>query len=110
MTSNEKNDRDVMVIGPCNGDGSHVAIRYRNGEPLDSGSLRRLKHGRPISGEPVRLHPHEEGPGNDVEYLLTDGPELDGPAMVNSQAFRNGWDEIFEKRNLFGSEVQPGSA
>lgn len=108
-----KDSQDVVFIGPCNGDGSHAAIRYRDGKPPDSGTLRKMEHGRPIIGDPVRLHPRTDGPGMDVEYLIgrPDEPaESEGPAMVNSQAYRDNWSGIFDRRSLFGSEVRAGSA
>ena len=110
----EKKEGDVVFLGPCDENGSHAAIRYRSGKLLDSGIVRRLEHGRSISGEPVRLHPQEDGPGNDVEYLLKenfeDPVQSEGPVMVNSQEYRDNWDNIFKRKGLFGSEIRPGSA
>ena len=108
-----KDSQDVVIIGPCNGDGSHGAIRFRDGKPLDRGSIRRMEHGKPIMGKPVVLHPRAEGPGYNVEYLIeepSEPVESERPAMVNSRTYRDNWDEIFDRKGLFGSEVRPGSA
>jgi len=89
--------RDYAILGPPTGDGGIHMIRHREDHTFESGVLRPVQEGKPISGEIIRLIPNEGEPGYDVETIYS--PVSGGPAMVNSKPFREGWDRIFEKKD-----------
>lgn len=67
-----------------------TGIRLSDNE-LQVGTLRTVKEGQPFNGDLVRLK-HREGGVFDVEDLYS---TRSGPAQVNSEAFRSGWDRTF---------------
>lgn len=93
---------DVVLLGPPTADGAGVhVIRARN-ERIETGELRALQEGRPIVGEIVTLKPRDSNPRLcDVteSYTPSAVPTAQlghkGPAKVATQAYREGWDEIF---------------
>ncbi len=94
--------KDVVVLGPptADGDGVHV-LRARN-EKLEAGELRTLKEGKPVVGEIVALQPRKDDPRVcDVRESwkppASTTPPKKGPAQVASQAYREGWEQIFDK-------------
>lgn len=73
-----------LVVGECDGVAAHVLRQVKSGEALQSARLARLDEDE--QGHPI-LH----------EIDVADG----GPIMVNSEAFRAGWDRTFkEESNL----------
>jgi hypothetical protein len=100
---NEKK-HDVVLVGPPTEDGEgHSALRSRPGR-LEVAELRPAVEGRDLgSGELVRLK--SLGPPNlyDVDVLYGDqdraakDPAADhfGPPRVASDAYREGWEQIF---------------
>ncbi|MBS2019746.1 MAG: hypothetical protein JST00_43185 [Deltaproteobacteria bacterium] len=98
---------DVVVLGPPTSDGAGVHVLRARDEKIEAGELRALQEGRPISGEVVTLEPRKENPRVcDVRssYVppshasTTTGAPHKGPARVSSQAYRDGWDEIFGQK------------
>jgi hypothetical protein len=95
--------QDVVVLGPptADGDGVHV-LRARN-ERIETGELRTLKEGRPVVGEIVSLEPRKDEPRIcDVKEswkppATTPAAPKKGPAQVASDAYRDGWDAVFDK-------------
>lgn len=95
-------ESDVAFLGPpAPGGGVHV-LRHRSDHSMETGVLRPLEDGRPIHGEIVQIRKRENGPGFDVlppeDALAGQG----GPPMVNSQAYKDGWDTIFGKKTPAG--------
>lgn len=96
----KKTGEDVAFLGPpAEGGGVHV-VRHRPDHTWEAGVLRDVEDGRPLHGELVRLT-QRDGPGYSVETLHGRG---EGPAMVNSQAYKDGWE------NIFGQKVPAGEA
>ncbi len=93
--------KDVVVLGPptADGDGVHV-LRARN-EKVEAGELRALEEGKPVVGEIVSLEPRKDDPRvcdvRDSWKPPAPAPAKKGPAQVASQAYRDGWKQIFEK-------------
>ncbi|HEY8075491.1 MAG TPA: hypothetical protein VIF62_15310 [Labilithrix sp.] len=92
--------KDVVVLGPptADGDGVHV-LRARN-EKLEAGELRALKEGKPVIGEIVSLEPRKDDPRVCDVRESWKPPAVEskkGPAQVASSAYREGWEQIFEK-------------
>jgi hypothetical protein len=121
----------VLAIGPtADGEGASV-VRLREGR-VEAGEVRAAREGQPILGELVQLRAREEHAALfDVEVLAR-GPLASrpapsppptisasstdetpsassrlrkGPALVNSDAYRTGWDSIFGARR--GSKPLP---
>jgi hypothetical protein len=91
----------VFVHSPApSGDGFRV-IRKRE-DTIEIGEIRATKEGQPLHGDLVRLKPREESDRLfDVEVLVSREetqralPAHAGPAMVATDAYREGWEAIF---------------
>ena len=102
----KKESSDVVVLGPPTSDGEGVRVLRAREQRIETGELRALKDGKPISGEIVALEPRQDNPRVcDVKasYSATDrgGDAKKGPAQVATQTYRDNWDEVFGagKRN-----------
>jgi hypothetical protein len=95
---------DVVVLGPPTADGEGVHVLRARDERLETGELRNLEEGRPITGEIVTLSPRKDNPRVcDVTDSYTPPHALapakaKGPAQVATQAYRDNWDEVFAQR------------
>ena len=99
---------DVVILGPPTADGAGVHVLRAREEKVELGELRALEEGRPIVGEVVTLAPRKDNPRVcDVKDSFhapgaAAGPALalahKGPAKVATEAYREGWDEIFGKK------------
>jgi hypothetical protein len=102
----------ALVLGPVD-DKSFAILRKRSADaPLEAGVVRPMREGEPISGELVSLERADaSAPVFDVKVhydgrptRATDSraptPALPhkGPARVTSDAFRAGWDAVFDAR------------
>jgi hypothetical protein len=101
--------QDVVILGPPTADGAGVHVLRAREEKLEVGELRALEEGRPIHGEVVTLAPRKDNPRVcDVKDSYrapgasSSAPALalahKGPAKVATEAYRDGWDEIFGKK------------
>lgn len=91
--------QDVVLLGPPTADGAGVHVIRAREERIETGELRALQEGKPIAGEVLTLRPREENPRVcDVTGTYTPPSVQKGPAKVASQAYRDGWDEIFGAR------------
>src|SRR5687768_13228526 len=88
----------AMVVGPTeNNDGFHI-LRRREDHPVEVGTMRPLREGKPVDGEVVSLKPR-----GDVPFLFDVKVEVPdvrrgttaGPAQVASEDYRRGWDAIW---------------
>jgi hypothetical protein len=121
--STNDSPKDVLLaVGPTvDGEGASV-VRVREGR-IETGELRAARDGQPVLGELVKLQRRQEhaalfdaevlarGPLASAEAASTE-PESSrepsstpapssrkkGPALVNSEAFRDGWESIFGAR------------
>ena len=100
---------DVLLLHSPTADGEGVrVVRAREGH-LELGEVRPLKEGAPIvSGEVVHLTSRTDHPelcDVRVQYKAPERrhdaatPAHKGPALVNSGAYRDHWDGIFQKKN-----------
>lgn len=102
-------DGDLALVGPPDEEGVRPVLRRHSNDSWSGGRIIPLKEGKPILGELVTLTEREGGGFTMKPMLNNDEPvkvetTKDGPAMVNSQVFRNGWD------NIFGQKVVTGEA
>jgi hypothetical protein len=93
----KKNDvpPDYVIYGPPDEDGNQQCLRHTNGQ-IENGQL------RPFDG-------FENAPdGAEVLRIKSVAPSLGiitesykpGPAMVSSDAYRDGWDNIFGRKEV----------
>lgn len=92
--------KDVVVLGPPSADGEGFHVLRAREERLEAGELRALEQGKPIQGEVVTLEPRKNQPRvlDVTDSWVPPGPRAKGPAKVSTQAYRDGWDEIFGRR------------
>ena len=92
--------KDVVVLGPPTADGGGFHVLRAREECLEAGELRALEQGQPIQGEVVTLEPRKDQPRvlDVTDSWIPPGPRAKGPAKVSTQAYREGWDEIFGRR------------
>lgn len=95
---------DVAVVFGRTDDqqGLHILRRRAEGQPVELGTLRPLREGKPIDGEVISLKPRRDYPFVcDVKVELPDPsadaprPAHDGPAQVASDGYRRGWEAIW---------------
>ncbi len=97
-----------MILGPPTADGAGVHVLRAREEKVEVGELRALEEGRPIVGEVVTLSPRKDNPRvcdvKDSYRAPSPGGTTalslahKGPAKVATEAYRDGWDEIFGKK------------
>ena len=103
---------DELAPGPVLQDGSQAFIRHTADHQLVAGTMRPIKEGQPLlPGSVFKLHPREKSEWCGVEEIFRieappcgqeDGSSQeaechDGPAKVNTESYRQGWDRIFGK-------------
>jgi hypothetical protein len=99
---------DVVVLGPPTPDGEGIRVLRAREERIETGELRALREGKPITGEVVSLEPRKDNPQIcDVRssYTAPSSAARKGPAQVATKSYRDNWDEIFtpsEKRTVPG--------
>ncbi len=93
-----------MLLGPPTADGAGVHVIRAREERIEAGELRPLQEGKPIAGEIVTLKPRDANPRvcDVTESYAPAGMQSTslplghkGPAKVATDAYREGWDEIF---------------
>ena len=99
--------KDVVLIGPPTNDGAGVHVIRARQERIETGELRALVEGRPITGEIVTLEPRKDNPRvcdvtDSYKPKAHASAELahKGPANVATDAYREGWDEVFGSKKL----------
>lgn len=107
--------KDLMLIAGPEGPGGWVpCVRHRPDHTVTVGAVKPMRDGDPmISGELIAIK-EGEGPVHEVETLWAGPNEAaaaegisssgNGPVMVNSKAYGDGWDRIF------GSAQEVGKA
>ncbi len=108
MAKRECDGQDVVHLGPqVSEDGSRVCLRHKKDHTWQQGILKPVKQGQPLHSEYscLALEPREDG-AFDVNELTTGSGEANastegaGPAMVNSEKFKTGWDRVFGKATV----------
>jgi hypothetical protein len=96
-------ESDVVVLGPRTADGAGVHVLRARQERLETGELRSIEEGKPISGEVVTLVPRSSNPrvcdvkDSYVPPAVAALRKTKGPAQVATQAYRDNWDEVFAR-------------
>jgi len=96
--------RDVAMIVDRTEDNEGFQILRRRNEsaPVEIGTMRPLREGKPIDGEVVSLRQRRDLPFlYDVKSELPDDSRratTDGPAQVATKEYRKGWDAIWGRR------------
>jgi hypothetical protein len=104
-------NNDVMKVGPDLGDGFRPYIRHKSDCSMETGWVKPHPDGKPI-GDADGLIQLEGREGGDVFNVKTlyERPrhagdvagDKNGPAMVSSPAYRDGWDRIFGNKATVG--------
>jgi hypothetical protein len=98
--SDDAKKTDVVLLGPPTPDGEGVRVLRAREEHIETGELRALKEGKPITGEIVSLEPRKENPRVcDVKSSYAPSPPKKGPAQVATEKYRENWDEVFASRD-----------
>jgi hypothetical protein len=95
---------DVVLLGPPTADGTGVHVLRARDERIETGELRNLEEGRPVTGEIVTLAPRKDNPRVcDVKESYAPPKsyppppaKLKGPAQVATKEYRDNWDEVFK--------------
>jgi hypothetical protein len=115
-TATEAKSPDVVLIHGLTDDKRGLKVLRARNDTVESGEVRPLAHGQPITSDVVRLKPREGAPHIcDVETELSmaelrsaagDGGEVSsrsasnhrpGPARVANRAYRENWDTIWAR-------------
>ena len=101
---------DRMVLGPELGDGSRPCIRHLPDHQIQTGVVQLLKEGQSLNGydEVVAIKYDYQRGDYEVESVYNSGhPPIEevlaasnGPAKVNSDAYRAGYERIFGKSTV----------
>ena len=100
--------RDVaMIVDRTEDNEGFQILRRRDAEgPVEVGTLRPMREGKPIDGEVVSLRQRRDLPFlYDVKTELAAEPRRrssDGPAQVATDDYRRGWDAIWGRRSSPG--------
>ena len=108
--SKRSKPKDIALIVDRTEDREGFQVLRRRGEdqPIELGTLRPLRDGKPIEGEVVSLRPREDHP-----FVCDVHTELDarrataaGPAQVASDDYRKGWDTIWGDQRAVRSSAK----
>jgi len=102
--SDKQNDKpcpgeDRVVVGPTDDAGAIPFVRHRQDHSYELGVLTKLDDGKPLSpdGEVVKLtHIEENEYAVETVYKADSEASHGGPALVNTDAYRKGWEAIFK--------------
>jgi hypothetical protein len=92
--------KDVMRLGPPVNAKDRLFVRHCADCSIQAGVARVLREGEPIpeGGSIVHLSSTTREGEYEVQELYGDCRASGGPAMVNSDAYRNNWEGIFGKK------------
>jgi hypothetical protein len=106
MAKRECTGEDVIHLGPqVAEDGSRVGVRHTKNHEIQTGILTPIKDGQPL-GQGVSclsLSRREDGAFSVDELYDSRSPATEstpGPAMVNSEQYKKGWDLVFGKATV----------
>lgn len=97
----EKKDKIYFYPVQNNSDGSTTAIRLDK-DGIHTGTITPMKDGKPVppGHECIHYQPIDgQAPWAEGEVLYSNNVEGHGPAKVNSEAFKSGWDAIWGNKS-----------
>lgn len=107
--ANVKNPKDMprntLRLGPViSQDGSRAFVRKTEQDEVFAGVLNAHKEGQPLASDETyaTISPRTDGLYDVRDEFRLATSESCGPAMVNSSAYRSGWDTIFGKKTDVG--------
>lgn len=95
MSDNEKDGRDLVMVGPqIPGRSDHVGLRRRPDGTVEAVAVAPIRDGQPIS-EDAELATHVGGPLYEVRGSASGHK---GPARANSRQYTDNWDQVFGRK------------
>lgn len=101
MSDHKCDGKDFLHMGPqVEADGSRACIRHMPDHSWREGVLRPVKEGQPLRTDLpcVAVERQDDGTYSVQELMPGTKQESSGPAMVNSENFKTGWDRVFGKQ------------
>jgi len=105
----ESQPRDVLFVRGTSEDGHGLSVLRFSDDQISAGELREARDGQPIMGELVSLTQRGEHERLFDVSVLARGPvapsrdrpalHAKGPANVASDAYREGWENVFGTRD-----------
>lgn len=98
--------KDTIHLGPVvDAKGTRACVRHTKDHQVLPGFVRQVKDGSPIhkGDQLINLNYREADGCFDVEEVYSAKAPAEsaaGPAMVNSENFKSGWDRIFGNRTV----------
>lgn len=92
-------DSDVLQAGPELPGGARPFIRHTKDHEIQAGMMTPVREGEPLNGRKVF---YLEGREQDGDFDVTEITPGTGPAKVNSEKFKTGWDRIFGAKPSVG--------
>ena len=93
--------KDYAVLGPETEHGRVAIIANDSEKRIEVGEFRAIPQGKPLNllgGDAVRLTPRDGTPVLDIEYVYKNKQiESSGPSTAATEAYRDGWDSIWNK-------------
>lgn len=112
MDDSNKNNKEFVIAGPQLSNGNNVAIYHHSDRSISTGELINNQDGKPLSDDAILVQNRKGTPIFDVVGSVRDMKHFasepivehstSGPAMVTSDLYRNGWDNIFGKKSNIG--------
>lgn len=101
--ADDKKPKDLLQITGATDDGKFTYIRQQPGRDTEVGILKIPEEGKAMRS-PLSLKAVNDRGLYEVEELMagTSAPASKGPAKVNSDEFRDGWDRIFGAPKTIG--------
>jgi hypothetical protein len=93
----ETTKKDIMMEAGVDADGDRIGLRIKPDGTTMYQKVLPIEDGKPLRGEPVVLR--GSGPIYDVEEFGGTPGKSKGPAKVSTNAYRNGWDNVFAAKN-----------
>lgn len=91
-------DMAIVVDRTSDREGLQILRRRSEDSPVEVGTLRPLRDGKPVDGEIISLRPRKDFPFVcNVKVEVPDQRRLigDGPAQISTRRFRKGWEAIW---------------
>jgi hypothetical protein len=104
---NDNGGNDFMKVGPDLGEGFRPYVRHKSDCSMETGWVKPHPDGKPIGDADglIQLEGREDGDVFNVRTLYERvrgdvAGDKNGPAMVSSPAYRDGWDRIFGNKTV----------